>query len=183
MVTVRLTATTLEILHQGTRVAADAGSVPKGRYTTEPTHRPKSHQQHLEWSPSRLVTWGASIGDATARVVEAILARQPHPEQGYRACLGLLSLSRRYERPRLEAASVRALASGAVSYRAVKSILATGLDHLPFEAEPPTLHLPATHAHVRGAAYYQTCLTLDATSDGLSVVELDVLTLCGAPAC
>ena len=182
-VTVRLTATTLEILHQGTRVAAHARSVAKGRYTTEPTHRPKSHQQHLEWSPSRLVTWGASIGDATARVVEAILARQPHPEQGYRACLGLLSLSRRYERTRLEAASVRALASGAVSYRAVKSILATGLDHLPFEAEPPTLHLPATHAHVRGAAYYQTCLTLDATSDGLSVVEIDVLTLCGASAC
>jgi transposase len=182
-VTVRLTATMLEILHQGTRVAAHARSALKGRYTTEPTHRPKSHQQHLEWSPSRLVAWGASIGDATARVVTTILARQPHPEQGYRACLGLLSLSRRYARPRLDAASVRALASGAVSYRAVKSILATGLDHLPLEAEPPTLHLPATHAHVRGAAYYQTCLTLDATSADLSAVEPDVLTLCGEPAC
>ena len=70
-----------------------------------------------------------------------------------------------------------------MSYRAIKSILATGLDQLPLEADPPTLHLPATHDHVRGAAYYQTCLTLDATSDGVAAVEPDVLTLCGEPAC
>ena len=114
----------------------------------------------------------------TARVVGAILARQPHPEHGYRACLGLLSLSRRYDCPRLEAASRRALTSGAVSYRAVKSILATGLDRLPLEEAPPTLHLPATHDHVRGAAYYQTCLTLDA-----SPMDAEVLTRCGEPPC
>jgi transposase len=172
---VRLTATTLEVLHRGTRVAAHARSARVGGYTTEPTHRPKSHQQHLEWSPSRLIAWGASIGEATARVVTAILERQPHPEQGYRACLGLLSLGRRYDRLRLEAASVRALDSGAVSYRSVKSILAKGLDQLPLEETPPSLHLPATHAHVRGAAYYQTC----ATHDGAS----DVLTLFGDPSC
>ncbi len=133
------------------------------------------------------MAWGASIGEATARVVTTILARQPHPEQGYRACLGLLALSRRYNRTRLDAASVRALASGAVSYRTVKSILATGLDQLPLEAEPPRLHLPATHDHVRGAAYYHTCLTLDAPSADMSAVEPDVLpdvlTLCGESAC
>jgi transposase len=174
-VSVRLTATMLEVLHQGTRVAAHVRSAVKGRYTTEPTHRPKSHQQHLDWSPSRLVAWGASVGEATARVVDAILARQPHPEQGYRACLGLLSLSRRYDRPRLEAASVRALRSGAVSYRSVKSILATGLDHVAIEESPPALHLPATHAHVRGAAYYQTGATDEEAPEAL--------TLFGAPAC
>ncbi len=162
-VTVRLTATMLEILHQGTRVAAHVRSTLKGRYTTEPTHRPKSHQQHLDWSPSRLVAWGASIGDATARVVTTILARQPHPEQGYRACLGLLALSRRYDRTRLDAASVRALASGTVSYRAVKSILATGLDQLPLEVEPPTLHLPATHAEENNCASRGRTYTIGVT--------------------
>ncbi len=164
-VSVRLTATMLEVLHDGKRVAAHMRSSEKGRYTTEPTHRPKAHQRHLEWTPSRLVAWGASIGEATARVVDTILERQPHPEQGYRACLGLLSLGRRYGPERLEAASGRALGSGAVSYRSVKSILATGLDQLPLDetADPP-LPLPSTHAHVRGAAYYQTCQTLDATS-------------------
>ena len=178
-VTVRLTATMLEVLHQGMRVAAHVRSASKGRYTTEPTHRPKAHQRHLDWSPSRLVTWGASVGEATARVVQAILARQPHPEQGYRACLGLLSLSRRYGRPRLDAASARALASGAVSYRSVKSILATGLDQVPLETIPPALHLPATHANVRGPAYYQTCAT---DADAPAVVAAD-LTLFGEPAC
>ena len=174
-VSVRLTATTLEVLRHGVRVAAHARSVSKGRYTTEPTHRPTSHQQHLEWSPSRLIAWGAGVGDATARVVEAILARQPHPEHGYRACLGLLSLSRRYDRVRLETASARALTSGAASYRAVRSILATGLDHLPIQEDPPVLHLPVTHAHVRGAAYYQTCVT--------NADAHDVLTLVGDPTC
>jgi hypothetical protein len=66
-VSVRLTATMLEVLQHGTRVAAHARSPHKGRYTTEPTHRPTSHQQHLEWSPSRLIAWGAGVGDAGGR--------------------------------------------------------------------------------------------------------------------
>lgn len=169
VVDVRLTATMVEVLHQGKRVAVHVRSDQKGRYTTEPTHRPKAHQRHLEWTPSRLVHWGASIGPATARVVETILARQPHPEQGYRACLGLLSLGQRYDHARLEAASGRALGSGAVSYRSVKSILATGLDHLPLdEPTPPVLDLPATHAHVRGPAYYRDAHRDDAPAVALT---------------
>lgn len=155
-VTVRLTSTMLEVLHHGTRVAAHVRSTQKGRCTTEPTHRPKSHRDHLEWTPSRLLHWGASVGASTARVVEEILARYPHPEQGYRACLGLLALSRRYERPRLEAACARALRTGTTSYRSVKSILATALDQLPPDpAAPPSLHLPAAHEHLRGPTYYR----------------------------
>lgn len=163
-VTVRLTSTMLEVLHQGTRVAVHVRSAHKGRCTTEPTHRPKSHQQHLEWTPSRLVAWGAGVGPSTACVVEEILARYPHPEQGYRACLGLLSLSRRYTRPRLEAACARALRAGTTGYRSVKSILVTGLDQLPPDPPaPPALHLPATHAHVRGAPYYCDAATAAAS--------------------
>lgn len=155
-VTVRLTSAMLEVLHQGTRVAVHVRNTSKGRCTTEPTHRPHSHQRHLEWTPSRLVAWGASLGPSTGRVVEDILARYPHPEQGYRACLGLLSLSRRFTRARLEAACTRALRAGTAGYRSVKSILATGLDQLPPDPlAPPALHLPVTHEHVRGAAYYR----------------------------
>lgn len=173
-VTVRLTSTMLEVLHQGRRVAAHVRSAHKGRCTTEPTHRPKSHQQHLAWTPSRLVQWGASVGASTARVVEEILARYPHPEQGYRACLGLLSLSRRYECPRLEAACARALRSGTTSYRSVKSILATGLDQLPPDPPaPPTLHLPTTHEHLRGPTYYGDAdrLTPTTTRDGVPLLS------------
>jgi transposase len=95
-VRVRLTTTMVEVLHQGTRVAAHVRSVVKGRFTTEPAHRPKSHQAHLEWTPSRLMRWGRETGPATGQVIEHILKSKPHPEQGYRACLGLLSLRRRY---------------------------------------------------------------------------------------
>lgn len=153
-VDVRLTAAMIEILHQGKRVAVHQRGTRQGGFTTDPTHRPKSHQAHLEWTPSRLVRWGESVGPATGHVVATILARYPHPEQGYRACLGLLSLGRRYTAARLEAACRRAQTTGAMSYKSVKSILTTGLDQAPVE-DPPTLHLPSTHAHVRGAAYYR----------------------------
>ncbi len=154
-VSVRLTATMVEVLQHGTRVAAHVRSAMKGRGTTEPSHRPKAHQRHLDWSPSRLIAWGASIGPGTAALVTGLLGRYPHPEQSYRACLGLLSLKKRFDAARLEAACARAHDAGTISYRSVKSILVTGLDTLPREsALNATLHLPLTHAHVRGPAYY-----------------------------
>jgi hypothetical protein len=118
-----------------------------------------------------LIRWGESLGPATGRVVTEILARFPHPEQGYRACLGLLSLERKYNRLRVEAACTRALATGAVSYRSVKSMLATGVDQLSLldsDADTggtATLRLPLTHAHIRGADYYRRALTPSPTSD------------------
>ena len=152
-VEVRLTTTAVEILYGGQRVALHARSQRRGGFTTEPTHRPKSHQQHLEWSPDRLIRWGHAIGQSTGVLIQRILESKPHPEQGYRACLGLMSLGKRYTPERLEAACFRALRSGAASYRSVKSILEHGLDAVPLE-EPSTLTLPSTHQHVRGAAYF-----------------------------
>ena len=154
-VTVRTTATMLEVLHRGTRVAAHARAHTRGAYSTDPAHRPKSHQRHLEWTPSRLVHWGTSIGAATGAVVEHILASKPHPEQGYRACLGLLSLGKRYGHARLEAAATRAQTSGAMSYRSIRSILVQGLDHAPPESIAVATRLPTTHHNVRGPAYYR----------------------------
>jgi transposase len=153
VVEIRLTATVVEILYGGQRVALHARSRRIGGFTTEPTHRPKAHQKHLEWSPDRLIRWGHSLGQSTGVLVQRILEAKPHPEQGYRACLGLMSLGKRYTAERLEAACFRALRSGAASYRSVKSILEHGLDAVPLE-EPGTLTLPATHQHVRGAAYF-----------------------------
>jgi transposase len=154
-VTVRLTARMVEILHRDIRVAVHARSAHKGRFTTDPGHRAKAHDRHVEWTPSRLIAWGRSIGPATGQLVEGLLARYPHPEQSYRTCLGLFALKRRYDAARLDAACQRACAAGTISYRSVKSILATGLDSQPL-AVTPSLHLPATHAHIRGAAYYDT---------------------------
>jgi transposase len=151
---VRLTAATLEALYKGRRVAAHPRSRKKGGYTTDPAHMPSAHRKHLEWSPSRLLRWASRVGPATAELVRRILESRPHPEQGYRSCLGLMRLAKSYSPERLEAASRRALPLGALSYRSVKSILQSGLDRLPLEQQT-TLALPREHANLRGPEYYR----------------------------
>jgi transposase len=154
----RATATTVEVFQRGIRLWVHQRSREAGRFTTVPEHLPSAHRAHREWSPSRLIHWGASIGPQTARLVEQILASRPHPEQGYRSCLGLLRLTKQYGPARVEAASGRAVAVGARSYRHVASMLKHGLDQLALEAEAPD-GPQAAHANVRGPVYYQQELT------------------------
>ncbi len=150
-----LTATTVELFHRGQRVAAHVRSVVRGRHTTDPAHMPKAHQRHLEWTPTRIITWARTIGAQTAALVEAILADRPHPEQGYRSCLGILRLAKRYSPARLEAACARAGSVDARSYRHVDSILKHGLDRLAPAATRPPLPLLPAHEHLRGREYYR----------------------------
>ncbi len=153
-VTVRLTATMVEILQHGHRVAVHRRSGIPGGYSTEAAHRPKSHQQHLEWTPSRLIHWGASIGASTGAVIAHILDAKARPEMGYRACLGLLSLGKKYGHDRLEAAAARAIHTGTQSYQSLKSILATSLDRAPLPESAPATRLPPSHENIRGREYY-----------------------------
>jgi transposase len=152
-VEVRLTTRTVEIFHQGRRVASHPRSRQPYRQTTVHEHRPKSHQQHLEWTPSRLIDWARNVGPATAAVFEKILAAKPHPEMGYRSCLGILRLSKMNSRERVEAAARRALHFDACSYQSLKSILASGLDRQLLEESPPA-PAPVEHNNIRGADYY-----------------------------
>jgi len=154
-VEVRLTATTVEIFHGGQRVASHARSYVRGGFTTHPEHLPKSHRAHLKWTPSRLIAWGESIGPKTAELVAAILEERAHPEQGYRSCLGILRLGKRYGAERLENACARAVAVKARSYRHVDSILKKGLDRLPLFATAGDAAPPVEHENIRGRAYYR----------------------------
>ncbi len=153
-VEIRLSATTLEVFQRGTRVWLHRRSDYPG-YTTVPEHMPHAHRAHLEWSPSRLIRWGTTIGPHTAALVEQILASRPHPEQGYRSCLGLLRLARQYGAERVEAASTRAVLVGARSYRHVEAMLKHGLDRVPLEEDAASLPPRVDHANVRGPRYYQ----------------------------
>jgi transposase len=152
VVEIRSTLTTIEIFHRGERVASHARSHQPYHATTINEHRPKSHQQHLAWPPSRLLHWAQSVGASTAQLFKTILESKPHPEMGYRSCLGILRLGQRYSNERLEAAAVRALATGACSYHSVKSMLQRGLDRQPLESPAPCL--PLAHDNLRGAAYF-----------------------------
>lgn len=161
-VEVRITASTIECFHEGKRVASHvnaagnrlARTIP-GRHTTLAEHMPKSHRAHREWSPGRLLSWGESIGAQTHQVVRHLLESKPHPEMGYRACLGLMRLARSFGRERLEAACTRAVAVRAMTYKSVCNILKSGLDRVPVAREPAQAELRlSTHDNVRGPEYY-----------------------------
>ena len=153
----RSTATTVEIFYRGKRVASHIRNSAAYRHTTLSAHMPRSHQAHLEWTPSRLIHWGEGIGAATAELVRTILERKPHPEMGYRACLGILRLEKMYGKPRLEAASQRAVQLQAFSYQSVKSILKRSLDRQRM-IDPETIAAPSgpgpRHENLRGPFYY-----------------------------
>jgi transposase len=154
-VEVRLSSGVVEIFHGGRRVASHARALVRGRFVTAPEHMPASHRRHLEWTPSRLISWGETVGPETGALVFGILERRPHPEQGYRSCLGLMRIAREYTPERLEAASARAVLAGAYSYRSVKNILARGLERAPLpRGEETQGALVLFHEHVRGPEYF-----------------------------
>jgi transposase len=156
-VELRATQTTVEAFHKGQRVAAHRRDPMPGAFTTEAAHMPKAHRKHLEWTPTRLIAWGRTIGPETKALVEAILEDRPHPEQGYRSCLGILRLAKQYGPERLEAACDRARRVHARSYRHVASILKNGLDRIAPEdeaSEDDAPRLPLEHSNVRGGDYY-----------------------------
>ena len=149
---VRVTQRIVEVLHRGSRVASHVRCTHKGGYTTVPEHLSKAHQAHLQWTPERLIHWGQDIGVSTGSLVKRMLETRQHPEHGYRACLALLSLAKRYGKPRLEAACVIALELGTTTSRHVKDILLNGRDQVAPSTTPEWVS-PA-HANVRGPAYY-----------------------------
>jgi len=152
---IRLTAAIMEAYHKGERVAAHVRSNVKGGYSTLPEHMPPSHRYYAEWNPGRFIQWAGKTGEATAKVVETILVTRPYPEQGFKACMGIINLTRDYEPARVEAAARRALEFKACSYRSMKAILSTGLDQQSIKSEQPRLPGLLPHPNIRGQEYYQ----------------------------
>jgi len=155
----RFTSHTVEIFESGKRVGSHMRSFAPYLHTTTKEHMPKSHQAHLEWTPSRLIHWAETVGEATALVIATVLETKRHPEIGYRACLGIMRLGKTYSNERLEAASKRALELNACSYQSLKSILKRSLDRqtaLPLEPERPG----PRHENIRGAQYFNPSTNL-----------------------
>lgn len=147
---------TVELLHKRKRVASHPRSFVKYAYSTAPSHRPASHRAHLEWTPSRLIRWGRTIGPHTAALVEYVIRSKPHPEQGYRSALGILRLSRKHGEDRLERACDKAFRIQSPGYRTVKTMLAQRMEAVPLRGEKQAVaeseHLGA--GNVRGPGYY-----------------------------
>lgn len=154
-VDVRATSTTVEIFHRGERVASHVRSRQPNTAVTDSSHRPPKHQALLDWTPSRITGWAGETGPHTGRAAQAILDSFPHPEMGYRSCLGLIRLAKDYGAERMEAACERVLLCGKVRLHRVESILKKQLDRqpLPSSQESPQTSSP-THENVRGPEYF-----------------------------
>lgn len=149
---VRLTARTLEVFHKGERIAAHVRNSSNHQHTTTPEHMPSSHRRFAGWTIERIGREAATIGSSATALCELILEKRRHPEQGFRACLGIVRLVKPYGAQRVEAACQRALAIEAYTYRSVKSILDNKLDQAP--TSRPKDGPPLIHANIRGPRYY-----------------------------
>jgi transposase len=149
----RITEPVIELFHHGSRVASHLRSSLRQGQTTTPEHMPSAHRRHAEWTPTRLMQEAAAIGPAAVALVETVLTVKPHPEQGFRACLGILRLVRSYGAGRVEAACQRGLDIGAASYGSVLSILRNSLDRTP-RPDPVPDEPSVLHGNIRGGGYY-----------------------------
>ena len=151
-VEVRLGEKTVQIFQRHQLIASHVRRRQPG-FSTDPAHMPESHRRYAQWTPQRITSWAEKTGPATAQLTKNIMSERPHPEQGFRSCLGIIRLEKTYGAPRLEAASARALALHSHSFKTVQSILKKNLDTQPLHVEP--LRPYSVHDNVRGANYYQ----------------------------
>jgi transposase len=150
-VEVRVSAGTVEVFAKGKRVASHLRSISRRGFTTDDAHMPEHHKRQGQWTTERIVRWAGTVGPQTAEFARALLAGKLHPEHGYRMCMGVMSLEKRFGSARLEAACAKALGLGALSYQSVKSILQKNLEGIPGQEALPGL---PSHDNVRGGAYY-----------------------------
>jgi len=161
----RATATTTEIFHRGKRVASHQRSYKRGGATTLKEHMPRSHREHAEWTPSRVIGWAKTIGPNSSHLVEKILETKIHPEQGFRSALGIIRLEKKYGKDRVELACGKALEVGAHSYKFVEQLLKNKMDFAErnFDCSPMSPSIAETKEeqlallgteNIRGGKYY-----------------------------
>jgi len=148
----RITDRSVEVFHKGKRVAVHLRASGNRRHTTVPEHMPSSHRRHAGWTHERITSQAGATGPNTAALVGVILRSRPHPEQGFRSCIGILRLAKTHGPDRLEAACERALEIGAQSYSSINSILKNNLDRR--KPRPATDGPAIEHANIRGSRYF-----------------------------
>jgi transposase len=152
-VDVRICGAVVEIFHGGERVASHLRCVGRRSHVTLPEHMPSAHRRHAEWTPARMLAAATKLGPSVVAFCETVMADRPHPEQGFRTCLGVLALAKSYDGERLDGACRRGLSIRARSVASIRSILQTGLDRAFLDEAPE--ECPLQHANIRGQDYYQ----------------------------
>lgn len=152
-VELRVTPNVVEIFEGSQRVCGHPRSFSRRGFSIDSAHMPIAHREHAEWTSERIENWAAQTGPSTKEFVSKMMAVNTHPEQAFRAAMGVISLSKRYTPERVEAACARALRFGARGYRNVKTILEKGLDKEELAIQPAPVDV-SPHANIRGPGYY-----------------------------
>src|SRR6267142_2448656 len=152
LVDVRIADKTVEVFHKGQRIASHARAPNRRGHTTISDHMPSAHRRYGKWTPGGLIAAGGKIGPSTAAFFQIVIAARPHPEQGFRTCLGILSLTRSYDNARVDAACRRGILIKARSVASIRSILKNGLDRAFLDETPD--HQPLRHGNIRGQGYF-----------------------------
>ncbi|GAH41625.1 unnamed protein product, partial [marine sediment metagenome] len=114
---------------------------------------PSNHRFYSEWSPERIHRWAKSIGEEVDQVIENVIKSRKHPEQAFKACMGILSMGKKYGDVRLNKACRKANKFGTCSLKRIESMIKLGLE----EEKQPQLELISTipdHENIRGGQYY-----------------------------
>lgn len=152
-VLITYTSRNVEVFFKNSRIALHHRNRSIYGYTTKTEHRPQSHQFVSEWSPQRFIKWGRSISTEVEELITQLLESRQHPEQAYKSCMGLLSLSKKYDKEDYIKACKNALQLNLINYKFVKNTLETKAFNLTNEPGSEQGKLP-NHQNIRGKEIY-----------------------------
>ena len=147
----------VEIYYNYNRIASHKRNYVMYKYTTVRDHVPSSHNYVNDWSAEYFTEWAKGVGRNAEVLILKLIDSKRHPEQAYKACLGVLQLAKKVGKDRLDKACFRALHFESYSYHTVKNILDKDLDKMEIleEAEKTIQIALSFHENIRGAKYYQ----------------------------
>lgn len=126
-VQIRLTKNLVEVYFKGSRMTSHKRLE---KYSVQPVvkseHMPANHREYINYNADEFNAWAATVGKSTQEVVKHFLSSGSVPEQGYKACVSLSKLGKRYGKKKLEAACERMMAfSSSPSIRTITSFPST----------------------------------------------------------
>lgn len=145
---------TVEVFYHYERIALHERMKGAYHYTTDKEHLASTHRFVSEWTAERFISWAENIHEDVKLYILKVLDRKQHPEQAYKACLGILSLAKKVGNERLTNACNRALGYGSYSYKTIENILQRELDLGAWPDETNQLNMPE-HNNIRGEDYYR----------------------------
>lgn len=144
----------LEIYHKGRHICRHKKEQPNYRYTTKDEHMPSNHKFVKGWSAPWFIDQAHKTGTSTAKLVTMVMQNRKHPEQGFRTAMGILNLSRKYPKQKVEKAAERALYFGNLTCKAMKTILEQGLEEQVIAEKQNQTKKSVVHENIRGPEYY-----------------------------